>query len=203
MTSTRSILLASLLVAPLVAQDSGWFVADQLVERKLTRIAYFSQTGSPGQFAIDYCAPPWKDEYDAQTDKLKGHRERLGKDFWTRLDTSMDLTIGGVKVAAGDYYLGIGRTQAGDWKLVLYPAPEIRKMHGDGFITNRLPMTLGMEVPLTYSKVADKAGELKIELKPDKEKVGNATLALQWGNHQLTAPIVADVGPPPAAPAKK
>lgn len=202
MSAARSAFLTSLCLAPLAAQDSGWFVADQHVDRKLARIAYFSQTGSPGQYAIDYCAPPWKDEYDALADKLKGHRERLGKDFWTRLDTSLDLTLGGVRIAAGDYYLGIGRAQNGDWKLVLYPAAEIRKMHGDGFITNRLPMTLGSEVPLAYSKAADKATELEITLTPEKDKVGNATLTLQWGNHQLTAPIVAEVGKPPP-PAKK
>jgi hypothetical protein len=199
----RAFLFVSLLLAPLSAQNgSGWFVADQHLDRKLTRVAYFSQTGSPGQYAIDYGAPEWKDSYEADADKLKGKRGRLGKDFFTRLDTSMELTIGGTKVGVGDYYLAIGRAENGDWKLVLYPAAELRKMHADAFLSGRLPATLGIEVPLTYAKVDAKAQQLHIGLKADKQKVGDATLTLHWGNHQLTAPIVADVGKPPAPPKK-
>lgn len=43
---------------------------------------------------------------------------RLGKDSWAMMDNTPDVTLGGVTVPAGVWYLAIARDQAGQWSLV-------------------------------------------------------------------------------------
>ena len=178
------------IAAPAAAQLQAYA---QNAERKATRIAYFDMAAqsSPGQFVIQYGAPQWKDEYEDQVDQLKGMRFRLGSDFWATLDTSMDLTIAGTKVPAGYYYLGMARTEDGDYRLVLHDANKLRPMRTDAFITSRL--SGGIEVPMTHAKADSAAERLKIELSEERGQLGKASLLIQWGPHKLTAPIVADL----------
>ena len=60
-------------------------------ERASTRLLYETNRAI-GEFAIDYGRPAWKKEYEdpATFDKMtRGKIWRLGKDFWTTLDTSL------------------------------------------------------------------------------------------------------------------
>ena len=75
--------------------------------RMSTRLLYFGETGPLGQICIQYGQPEWKAEYDQMLTAARGTSQRLGRDFWTSLDTDMDLTIGGTKVPAGQWYLGL------------------------------------------------------------------------------------------------
>jgi len=184
------------------AQDVKTYV--QTVERKCTRIAYFGANGSPGQFNIQYGQPAWKDEYNAQMEELKGKRTRFGNNFWTTLDTNVDLTIGGIKVAAGYYYLALGQNKKGDWQLVLFDPAVLRPYHPDAFATAMIkaPAT---EVPLDYAKVegGKPAEKLDIELTAKKGKeIGYANLAIAWGPHRLAAAIIADLEVPATKPAE-
>jgi DUF2911 family protein len=57
-------------------------------------------------------------KFDGMT---KGKTWRLGKDFWTVLDTNVPLKIAGKEVAAGTYYLGLFRSADGSaWSLAFY-----------------------------------------------------------------------------------
>ena len=201
MKTSVSVLCASLLLATAASAQLQGFSGS--TDRKCTRVAYFdlSAMSSPGQYNIQYGAPEWKDDYEGMADKLKGKQARLGKDFWTTLDSSMDLTIGGQKVAAGYYYLGISRAENGDWSLLLFPADKVQKLHGDAFVTERMK-GMGTAIPLTYSKSEKKAMTMSIEFTADEKNLGNATLTLAWGNHSLTAPVVAEMKKDAAGKAK-
>jgi hypothetical protein len=162
----------------------------QTVARQCTRIAYFGTSGSPGQLNIQYGQPAWKGEYDHQLEQLRGQRIRFGKDFWTTLDTNVDLTIGGTAVPAGYYYLALGRTPGGDWALVLYDPVELRRERADAFVTPRYAVG-GIEAPLVHGTLqGERADRLVIELQPLRE-LGLAKLVIRWGRHELTAPVVA------------
>src|SRR6185503_4769990 len=79
----------------------------QNIERRNSRVAWFGKKGGAGQIAIDYSPVPWQDKYEkaAGSAEMQGKKWRLGADFWTRLDTSVDMKLGGVEVPAGYYYL--------------------------------------------------------------------------------------------------
>jgi Protein of unknown function (DUF2911) len=84
-------------------------------ERASTRILYETDKAI-GEFAIDYGRPVWKKEYEdpAIFDKMtRGKVWRLGKDFWTTLDTSLPLRIAGREVSIGYYYLGVASFRSG------------------------------------------------------------------------------------------
>ena len=86
------------------AQTSGGPVqvfGGQPDERASTRLLYETDRAI-GEFAIDYGRPAWKKEYEdpATFDKMtRGKVWRLGKDFWTTLDTSLPLRIAGREVS--------------------------------------------------------------------------------------------------------
>ena len=82
--------------------------------RESARVAWFTRNGSPGQIAIDYTPVKWQEKYDAMvsSDKMMGRKWRLGADFWTSLDTSVDLVIGGTEIPAGYYYLTLEQPAA-------------------------------------------------------------------------------------------
>jgi hypothetical protein len=181
----------ALLCSAAVAQMQAF---SQVSERKATRIAFFdfNSMATAGQATISWGPGKWNDDYDKTADQLKGKVERLGKDSWTTLDSFMEMTIGGTKIPAGLYYLGIGRSENGDWSLVLFDSAEIRKTKADAFMTGQIKAA-SLKVPLTYTKSEKKAEELEIAFTADKENLGKGKLALRWGNHQVSAEVNVDV----------
>ncbi len=197
---SRFVLAASVLALCGTVAAQGVQAYAQTVERKCSRIAYFGANGSPGQFNVQYGQPVWRDEHNAQMEAMKGERARFGDNFWTTLDTSMDLTIGGIKVPAGYYYLALGRTEKGDWQLVLFDPAALRPYRPDAFVTDKLSKFPAIEVPLDYAMI--KGGEpvekLSVELTAKKGKdLGHANLEIAWGPHRLAAAIVANMDSPP------
>ena len=171
----------------------------QTTPRMSTRIAWFSRTGSPGQLCIQYGQPTWKSDYDSKLDQAKGKSLRLGSDFWTSLDTSVDLTIGGTAVPAGQWYLGLACSDDGQWSLMVMEAAKVREHKADAFVTQRLKAKI--QAPLRHAAAEQQTDKLSIELTDEPGKVGHGALRIAWGKHQLTAPIVADLKPPPQPPA--
>lgn len=153
------------------------------------RVAYFSNNGSPGQVAIDHGVLAWKDEFDAgiASGKFDGQRWRLGKDFWTRLDTSFDLVVGGTSVPAGSYYLTLERTKEGAYNLAFNDPAKIRAMKLDPFMAQR--SSGGIEVGLTYAALENKASTLSITMPMDKADQFAGKLAIQFGGHEVSAPV--------------
>ncbi len=172
-------------------QGNQMTVFDGDAPRMTTRIAYFSQTGSPGQFSIDYGQPEWKAEYEKMFAMTKGKRIRFGKDFWTTLDTNVGLTIGGKEVAAGYYYLALDHSSDDKWSLILLDAKAIQAEKSDAFLTDRTKG--GSLIPLTYESGNTMVEKLTVKLQKADLDQKKAKLVITWGNHKLTAPIVVNI----------
>jgi tetratricopeptide (TPR) repeat protein len=161
----------------------------QTVERKSSRAAWFSRTGSPGQIAIDFSPVPWKDEYEAAvtSGKQKGTKWRLGADFWTTLDTSFDVQLGAVAVPAGYYYLTLEQRDADSYVLALHDAAAVRKQKMDAFMAPKLQG--GIEVPMQHEKTDEVAKSLDIAVKMDEGSKTNGKVVVRFGGHTLSTPF--------------
>lgn len=198
---SRKVVLLSAATLALVC--SGWVHAYrtqsaapnlllQSFERQACRIVYWAgQAGPKGEFTVAYSAPAWTEKLAAQVDAVTtGQRARLGKDQWTSLDTNIELTIGGVGLPAGYYYLAMEKTDDG-WNLVAMEAARIMKMCTDPFLTSKT--SGGTLIPMTYSLEQDEEEELSIKfISQDRKSV---ELEILFGPHKLTADVVASVKP--------
>jgi hypothetical protein len=144
--------------------------------------------------SISFSGGKWKDEYDkvdALLDSMKGTNQRLGKNWWTTLDTSVALEIAGTKVPAGAYFLGLhidarrevhllvidsGKAMQNGW-LPWAPAPWMTD--------RRAPLTLDK------NKLSESQATMAIELTADKKDPASSSgaLAIRWGKHELSAPV--------------
>jgi hypothetical protein len=159
-------------------------------ERASTRILYETDKAI-GEFAIDYGRPVWKKQYEdpAIFDKMtRGKVWRLGKDFWTTLDTSLPLSITGREVSIGYYYLGLHRSEDGaTWSLVFLDPVEIRSSKLDAFEINKAP--IAFRVPVNVEKGSETVDKLTLLLSHQKQNITSVTLRIAWGKLHLNAPI--------------
>ncbi len=171
-------------------------VYQQSIERRNARVAWFAGSGGAGQVAIDYSPVPWQDAYDAQvaSGKLAGQKWRLGADFWTRLDTSVDLRFGKVAVPAGYYYLTLEQRAGGQYVLALHDPAAVRQQKLDAFEAAKL--VGGIEIPMTYAKADAVAKELAIAVAIQGGSKSDGTLSITFGGHHLAVPFTADLKPP-------
>jgi hypothetical protein len=168
------------------AQDVRRFGGES--PRMNTRIAYFGLNSSEGQLAIDYGQPAWKPEYETQFDELtKGKRWRFGNNFWTTLDTHLDLVIAGTEVPSGYYYLVLERSDEDVWQLILLDPKAIQAKKMDASMAEQT--TGGLEAPLAWEKTEDSVQKLEITLIPDEDDLKKARLEIRWGEHRLSTPI--------------
>lgn len=162
-----------------------------------TRVLYWNnQTDSAaGQFAINYGRPVWKKDYEdtAKFDSLtKGKIYRLGSNFWTSLDTCLPLKISGRKVAVGQYYLGLRRSDDGSkWSLAFIDPTGVRSARLDAFQIQRAKVMF--EAPMSQGKAGAKAERLTITFSYPKENPKKVTLRVAWGTLALEAPVEATV----------
>lgn len=162
-------------------------------ERASARVLYWNQKtdSSAGQFAIDYGRPVWKKEYEdpAKFDAMtKGKVWRLGSNYWTALDTSLPLKIGGRSVRVGEYYLGLRRSADGaHWSLAFVDPAKVRHARLDGFEIVKAPVEF--EAPMSIETASTRVEKLTITLSYPKENPKNVTLRVAWGNLTLTVPI--------------
>lgn len=162
-------------------------------DRASVRVLYWNTQANTaaGQFAIDYGRPVWKKEYedpvkfDAMT---RGKIWRMGSNFWTVLDTQLPLSIGGRRVSAGVYYLGLHRSEEGsEWSLVFINATAVRKRHLDAFQIENAPVEF--EASMSMDKAQTKTEKLTITLSYPKDDVRRVTVRVAWGDLVLAAPI--------------
>src|SRR5690606_13324872 len=164
----------------------------QTTERKRNRTLWFGANSSPGQMAIEYGAVPWQDKFEKVigSKAAVGKKWRLGCDFWTSLDTSIEMTVGGVKVAPGYYYLTL--EQRGEaFVLALHDAAEVRKLKLDGFVANLLQG--GIEIPMQHQGDVDVTDALNIEIVLTKGQ-DQGEWRIAFGPHLLTAKVKVDLG---------
>jgi DUF2911 family protein len=185
--------LLFLLSQPGVAQNQQNTIqvfGGQPDERASTRMLYETDRAI-GEFAIDYGRPAWKKEYEdpATFDKMtRGKVWRLGKDFWTTLDTSLPLRIAGRELSIGYYYLGLHRSEDGaTWSLAFLDPVEIRSSKLDAFEINKAP--IAFKVPVKLEKGVEMVDKLTLLLSHQKQNVNSVTLKVVWGSLHLSAPI--------------
>ncbi len=159
-------------------------------DRKSSRLFYWDGRNSPGQVAVGYGPIAWKDEYAGMigSEQLVGKRWRLGGNFWTTLDTNLDLTLGGADVPAGLYYVTLEQKSPGEFVLQLNDPASIREKKLDAFLSERV--TGGIEIPLKHSESDEVARTLKIEvatMKGADPRDGSFTVA--FGPHRLEAAL--------------
>ncbi len=188
-SSLRTVLVAAALAAPAFGQVQA-FGGD--APRAAATRMLFGQNFTPhGMLCIQYGAPAWKAEYDTQFEKIKGQNLRLGKDFWTTFNSSCALSIGGVEVAAGAYYVGLKCDAEGKFSLLLLDvksADDAKQAPWTG-ATWKPAYTC----PLTKSVTETEAAVMKMSLAGNGQAATEMTFTLNWGKHQLAAPIVAKI----------
>lgn len=157
--------------------------------RGSTRIFYWFGPGSAGQLAIDYGLPRWQPAFARFLNAPGGPRWRFGQDFWTRLDTNIDLTIAGVDVPAGEYYLVLEHDQTAGLRVVALDPGPIRKAKLDAFQAPRT--TGGIAIPLRRDEDVETFAErLAIRLDVVDRERGTATLTIEFGPARWLADVV-------------
>jgi hypothetical protein len=183
-TSFLSAAVAALLFSlPAAAQKVQVFGGNS--QRSATTVVLFGE-GVMGGLSIVHGAPAWKVEYDAMLEKLKGKINRLGKDWWTTFTTSTELTLGGTRVPAGSYVLGLACDKDGKFSLAVLDAGKAMK---GGVMPWSDDWQPDFSVPLTFHKDAAAAivEPLTITLKADAKNLAEGSLTIAWGKHTLTA----------------
>jgi hypothetical protein len=162
-------------------------------DRASVRVLYWNtQTDvAAGQFAIDYGRPVWKKEYEdpAKFDAMtRGKIWRMGSNFWSILDTQLPLSIGGKKVPAGVYYLGLHRSEEGsEWSLVFLDPGRVRKGRLDAFQIEKAPVEF--EALMSIAKAETQTEKLTITLSYPKDDIKHVTMRVAWGNLALSATV--------------
>ena len=195
MTRRMLVLVLVLGSLPLLAQQKPGIVAEdgELEQRGGARVLYWNTMldAPAGQLAIEYGRPEWKKAYEdpAKFDSMtKGKVWRMGKNFFTLLDTSLPLTISGHAVPPGYYFLGLGRSADGaHWSLSFFDPAKIRAAHLDGFVVNKAHVEF--QVPVKVERSDTITDKLSITLPYEKETPTKISFRLAWGNFVATVPI--------------
>jgi len=189
-----ALVLLLLLPAALPAQDRPAieaFAGAEPDERGSTRVLYWDRQkdSGAGEFAIDYGRPVWKKDYEdpAKFDGLtKGKTWRLGKDFWTVLDTNLPLRFSGKDVRVGTYYLGLSRSESGQqWDLAFIDPAKVRKERLDAFNIDKAPIEFKIPMTLEEKGTGTMAEKLIIKFSYSKENPKDVTMRIAWGKLQL------------------
>jgi hypothetical protein len=151
--------------------------------RAMARVVYFGGNGIAAEYKIEYGKPAWKDDFDKQ---LKG-RVRLGRDYWTTLDTWNGLSIGDKDVKAGEYFLALECSDKKEWSLVLLDPEPLRKQKFDAYGSAQTKG--GQLVPMKYEATKDAAESLSIRFVGDAKDPKLQTLEIRFGKHRLSAAV--------------
>lgn len=158
-----------------------------------------------GAVNINYTAPMWNDKYTAAIDsgKFNGSNQRLGKNWWTSFDTMVPLEIGGAKVMPGAYYLGLHIDEKGGVHLMVIDAKTALTSGWAPFMPQ--PWKAEVMAPLTLAKDSLKETQktMLIQFTADEKDATKGTFSIQWGKHELSAPVKFHLAGAKEAPAPK
>ncbi len=155
--------------------------------RGSTRIFYWYGPKSAGQVEIDYGVPAWQAQYAGMLAQPATTRWRFGQNFWTRIDTNMDLVSGETTLPAGDWYLvlevGGGRTP----RLIALDPDAMRAKRLDAY---QAPQTTGgIEIPLVSADDGTFSPRLRLTLSLVPDAEDEALLEVRFGPHRLTTQL--------------
>jgi hypothetical protein len=144
--------------------------------------------------SISYSQADWREDYEGMLEQLRGsHYTRLGKNWWTTFDTVGTLEIGGAKIDAGSYYLGLAVGQDGAFSLLLFDSKQAMKSGLLPFTTALYRGEAKAEItaPLTFAKnsLKEAAARMEIEITADKSDPATGRFSIRWGKHELSAPV--------------
>lgn len=136
---------------------------------------------------ITYGKPKWKPDYAEKVDAMtKGKIFRLGKDNWATLDNYTPVTMGGVTIPAGLWYLAIARDEAGAWSLVVIDPAKAKAAGATPPAPEPAPRT--HVVPLRAETVTGKVvEEMRVSLERDATVPGKGELVIAWGDRKVSA----------------
>ena len=168
-------------------------VYEQCVDRKNARVVWFTKRGAPGQIAVDWSPVPWRPEFSEglKTGKFTGQKWRLGADFWTRIDTSLDLRFGDTVVPAGYYYLTLEQKNADTIVLAFHDPVAVRKAKLDAYMSPKL--SGGIEVAMKHSAGDKVAQALTFTLAMNDGSKTEGELGIRFGDHALAAPFAVKI----------
>ena len=181
-----------------VVATSGWVHAYrtqaavqsfvQSIDRTSSGVLQFSGNTLLADFRISHGAPVWKESYDPKGIKQSkipdGTRFRFGNNFWSTIETNVDLTIGGAEVPVGYYYLAFEK-QTDAVNIVAFPADDLRKQRVGSW---QPPQTGGIVIPMSLDESGSTADELTCDFVVDNRS-GASSLEVEWGPYALTAPV--------------
>ncbi len=190
---TAAVLSAVLLVPALLAQKVQVF--NELdAERKSTSMLLLDPSFIPhGGASIDYSAPMWKAEYEAMLDSLKGKDARLGMNWWTTFSTMTACEIGGAKLDAGSYFLGLRCDKDGNFHLLVLNAAENLKAKAAPWMPATWKGGVACKMTLAKGSLAESVAKLQIEITAEPKQPSVGKLTIRWGKHELSAPVTFDV----------
>jgi hypothetical protein len=147
--------------------------------------------------SIGYGKAVWQDAYDGML-QLRADYTRLGKGWWTTFDTVGALEIGGTKIAAGSYYLGLAIGEQGAFRLLLFDSNRAMKV---GLLPSTTALYTGeakadVEAPLSLAKdsLQEAVVELQIQIAAEQKDPTAGRLSIRWGRHELSAPVKFHLG---------
>lgn len=186
--------LAAFCLAPLVQAQVKVFGGPGN-RHSSTLLAFTDSFEVKGGVSIQHGQPVWKDEYndqakfDAFLQKYKGKNVRLGKDWWTTFDNSVPVTIGGTRIPAGSWFLGLVYERDGSFQLAVIDSQKAMQNGEMPFI--EAGWTVAFKAPMTLQRDAaqEVQKEMTIDLITKEGTPGKATLQIAWGRHLLTANV--------------
>jgi hypothetical protein len=202
----RAIVVCLALSFALPAQKVGGSAES---ERKATEV-YISNDASEllAGVCISYTQPRWRQSYEDFLATMQGRYTRLGDGFWTTLDTIGAISVGGVSIPAGSYYLGLRIAADGVVSLLFFDSRQAMQAR---LLPGSTPLFTGeaapqLVAPMTFVRNAQKeeVGKLAIELSADPKDPAKGNLVLRWGRHELRGSVLFDLAmSTPAAGGKK
>ncbi len=144
-----------------------------------------------GAINVNYTAPEWKDSHNKllESGKFNNTNQRLGKNWWTSFDTMVPLEIGGTKVMPGAYYLGLHVDAKGEFHLMVIDAKTALTSGWAPFMPQ--PWKTETMAPLTLAKnsLKETQKQMLIQFTADEKDPTKGKFSIQWGTHELSAPV--------------
>lgn len=186
-------LAASCFLAPATAQITSMGGPDK--DRTATWVIFAEMTNGftpHGAVSINYSQPEWKSDYDKvlASGKFNGTTQRLGKNWWTSLDTTVAMEIGGTKIEAGSYFLGLQIYKDGGVSLMVIDAKSAMQHGWLPFVTADWKTETICKLDLHKDALAESQAKMTIAITADKDDVSKGKLSIQWGKHELSAAVV-------------
>lgn len=186
-------------------KQGAWTPVVETMDRGYTSISYWTYRDDGveiggGRISVEHGKPRWPTGLDEPTrfdETTKGKLWRFGNNKWSTLDTQLTLHFGERRVSPGIYYLALERDDAGEWSLAFIDPVRMRRPLIDAWAIQARPSEVPIQfsVPLEYS-TGMKASQLQLELKLDDQDMGQASLHVYWGPHQLEARFAISVPAP-------